>query len=104
MGEDIPQFKGRKEYRAFLKGQKLSRKEAMSAMCYICNGYHAEEEKDCRGESCPLYAWFPYRGVRGRNGPEITLRDAPEAHHKAQISHLPQKKGEQARGVPEEQQ
>jgi hypothetical protein len=56
--------KGQVEYSKFKEGKPLTRKEAILAQCYICNG---EEETgvDCLGgDSCPLYQYFPYRGVR----------------------------------------
>lgn len=45
------------------KSAKLTRKEAILANCYICNG---EEESaiDCKGEkSCPLYQYHPHRSM-----------------------------------------
>ena len=47
----------------FLDGKPLTRKQAVLAQCYVCNG---EEEggEDCLGESCPLYQYFPYRGKK----------------------------------------
>jgi len=47
-------IKGRKQYEKFKVGNPLSRKEAILAQCYVCNG---EEEgvEDCKGFSCPLY-------------------------------------------------
>jgi len=56
-------IKGQSEYRKFQEGRPLTRKEAILAQCYVCNG---EEEgvEDCKGISCPLYAFFPYRGKR----------------------------------------
>lgn len=50
---------GYKEYERFQKGEKLTRKQAMLAQCYICNG-GAEGGEDCQGDSCPLYTFMPY--------------------------------------------
>ena len=53
--------KGKREYEKFLKGEELSRKEAMLAHCFVCNG---EEDggEDCLGKSnCPMYQYFPYK-------------------------------------------
>lgn len=52
---------GERQYKKFLRGQKLTRKEAMLAMCYVCNGEN-ESRVDCQGYSCPLYQYAPYRG------------------------------------------
>jgi len=54
------QIKGQLEYAKFKKGKGLTRKEAMLAMCYQCNGLE-ESRIDCKGYSCPLYQYSPYR-------------------------------------------
>jgi hypothetical protein len=54
-------IKGAAQYKKFTDGKSLTRKEAMLAMCYDCNG--AEESKDdCLGTSCPMYDYRPYKG------------------------------------------
>lgn len=52
--------KGAKEFDKFKKGQPLTRKEALLAQCYECNGFSME---DCKGLSCPLYQWSPCNKV-----------------------------------------
>ena len=57
-------IKGARQYKLFQEGKLLTRKQAILAQCYICNG---EEEggEDCLGsETCPLYQYFPYRGKK----------------------------------------
>lgn len=56
-------IKGQTEYEKFQKGDKLTRKGAMLANCYICNGLD-ESNEDCQGESCPIYPFQPYRGKK----------------------------------------
>ena len=51
-------IRGAKEFKKFQDGIALTRKEALLAQCYECNGYEAE---DCLGKHCPLYQWSPYR-------------------------------------------
>lgn len=55
--------KGKVQWDKFLRGEALSRSEAIKAQCYQCNG---EEEggEDCLGGNCPLYGFFPYKGVK----------------------------------------
>lgn len=53
--------KGQLEYQRFLRGEKLTRKQAILAQCFVCNGEEEGSRKDCSGISCPLYQWFPYR-------------------------------------------
>lgn len=53
-------LKGQKQYEKFEKGGKLTRREAMLAKCYECNGYD-ESGVDCKVETCPLYQYHPQR-------------------------------------------
>lgn len=53
-------FKGKKEYDRYKAGETLTRKEAILAHCYVCNGLE-EGGEDCLGKSCPLYRYMPYR-------------------------------------------
>jgi hypothetical protein len=55
--------KGKREYEKFLKGEPLSRKQAIKAHCYECNGLESSNV-DCQGTNCPLYAYFSYKGVK----------------------------------------
>ena len=55
--------KGQMEYERFLSGSKLSRGQAIKAHCYECNGLETSGV-DCQGKNCPLYAYFPYKGVK----------------------------------------
>ena len=55
-------IKGQKEFEKWEEGDKLTRKEAMLAMCYDCNGREQSRE-DCLGrKTCPLYQYAPYNG------------------------------------------
>jgi hypothetical protein len=58
-------IKGASQYRQFQQGKSLTRKDAILAQCYVCNGQE-ESAEDCRGaKSCPLYQYSPYRGKFG---------------------------------------
>lgn len=57
-------IKGQKEFEKFKAGERLTWKEAVLALCYICNG-GPEGGVDCRGTSCPLYSKMPYRARQG---------------------------------------
>jgi len=59
--EKIIRIRGAREYAKFKAGGKLTRKEAMLAQCYQCNGLQ-ESRADCQGVSCPLYQFRPKRG------------------------------------------
>lgn len=54
-------IKGQKEYEKFTSGNALTRKQAMLAHCYECNGFE-ESNEDCQGKSCPSYQFMPYKG------------------------------------------
>jgi hypothetical protein len=54
--------KGAYQYRQFQEGKSLTRKDAILAQRYVCNGLEDGVE-DCPGaKSCPLYQYYPYRG------------------------------------------
>ena len=55
----------RTAYLKFKKDEGLTRKEAMDAQCYECNGYSVEKKDDCLGVSCPLYGWSTWGKSRG---------------------------------------
>jgi len=61
------QKKGAKEYHDWKAGKRLTRKEAILAFCWDCNGNHIvgpDGTIDCHGKTnCPLYAYFPYIGL-----------------------------------------
>jgi len=59
----VVRIKGAREYEKFKKGMALSRKEAMLAQCYVCNGLE-ESRADCMAGDCPLYEYHPHRGRR----------------------------------------
>lgn len=51
-------------YEKFTKKEPLTRKQAMEAQCYECNGYSAEKTNDCLGfENCALYQYSPWGKV-----------------------------------------
>ena len=52
--------KGQFEYRKWERGQNLTRKQAMLAHCYQCNGFQ-ESGVDCGAKDCPLYQYYPHR-------------------------------------------
>lgn len=54
---------GYKEYQRFKAGEPLTHKQAILAQCYVCNGLD-EGGEDCKGKSCPLYQYMPYRAGR----------------------------------------
>ncbi len=47
-------------YEKFKKGKPLTRKQAMGAQCFECNGFSTLPAHDCLGVSCPLYQWSPW--------------------------------------------
>jgi hypothetical protein len=58
-------IKGAKEYEKFEKGEKLTRKQAMLAQCFMCNGFE-ESAIDCQNsKTCPLYEYHPHKNKRG---------------------------------------
>lgn len=59
--EKILRIKGAKEYHNWKEGKTLTRKQAMLAQCYVCNG-EEESRVDCQSkDSCPMYQYFPHK-------------------------------------------
>lgn len=54
------QIKGQKEFKKFKEGKPLTRKEAILAYCYDCNGAE-ESNEDCKTKLCALYQYHPHR-------------------------------------------
>ena len=57
-------IKGSRQYKLFQEGKPLTRKGAILAQCYVCNGEEEGGEDCLGGETCPLYQHFPYRGKK----------------------------------------
>jgi len=51
--------KGQSDYKKFKEGKLLTRKHAIFAQCYMCNGYK-NIVVYCQDKSCPLYPYQPY--------------------------------------------
>ncbi len=60
-------------YKKFKEGRPLTRREAMEAQCFECNGFTAEKKDDCLGASCALYRYSPWF-----KSAETALLDAPK--------------------------
>lgn len=55
----------KKAYLKFKNGESLTRREAVGAHCYECNGYSVELSQDCLGVNCALYPWSPWGKSHG---------------------------------------
>ncbi len=58
-------IKGSKEYKKFQENKPLTRKQAILAQCYLCNGEN-EGGVDCGAQNCPLYQYFPNKATRSK--------------------------------------
>lgn len=61
--DDSPVSTGRTQYLRFLKGEKLTFREALLAKCAECCAFYADGRYDCEVFSCPLHIFMPYQGV-----------------------------------------
>lgn len=78
-GHLIARIAGGREFKKFLLGEPLTRMESMLAQCYVCNG-EEESGEDCKGaDTCPLYAYHPHKGKRGKVRDEGAIENAAEA-------------------------
>lgn len=65
-------IKGQLQYGKWQRGERLTRKGAVLAHCFVCNGFEQGAE-DCLGsQNCPLYEYFSYKGVKGQKIEEDT--------------------------------
>jgi hypothetical protein len=51
---------GKSAYVKFLKGETLTQRQAIQAMCYECMGYYEDGDNDCENCTCPLYLFMPF--------------------------------------------
>jgi hypothetical protein len=62
--KDIENFgiraRGQRERIRYLKGESLTRAQAMFAHCYDCTGGYDDGARDCEIENCSLYPYMPY--------------------------------------------
>ena len=49
------QIKGQKEWNAHKQGKELTRKQAILALCYECNGFEESAKPPCVAVSCPIW-------------------------------------------------
>jgi len=52
---------GKKYLIRYLKGEKVTLKQAVLGNCCACMGYYADGRNDCEIPECPLYPHMPYR-------------------------------------------
>ena len=55
---------GKKELERYLRGEKLTYKEAVLAKCYECMCGYLDGKLDCGIKDCPNYRFMPYRGKK----------------------------------------
>jgi len=60
---------GRSEYCAYLRGEPVTRGQAVRAKCYDCMGMYRDGLVDCDIKRCPLYPFMPYRDDKTSKDP-----------------------------------
>ena len=50
---------GKREFIKYLRGDRITRQQAIRSKCYDCSGMG--EQKECDMEDCSLYPYSPYR-------------------------------------------
>ena len=53
---------GNTNLKKYLKGKRLTQRQAILAKCAECLGYYADGRYDCEMPDCPLYPYMPYKG------------------------------------------
>jgi len=59
--------RGRSELIRYLKGNRITRDQAIWAKCYDCMGYFVDGVSDCKDTECSLYPFNPYKDT-SKNG------------------------------------
>lgn len=54
-------YQGRNELLKYLKGGKLTIRQAAKAKCYECEAYYQDGKQSCAISTCPLQPWNAYR-------------------------------------------
>ena len=57
---------GRSHLIKYLKGVRLTQRQAILAYCCACMGYFIDGRNDCKMPECPLYPYMPYREDKKR--------------------------------------
>jgi len=52
--------RGKSKLISYLKGEHITRKEAIYAYCYDCQGYCEDGKAECEQTQCPLYAYSQF--------------------------------------------
>ncbi len=79
------------DFDKFKSGKFLTRKQAISAQCYECNGYSIFLSDDCLAKYCPLYQWSPWKKDE-RKALNLTQKPYPVALVEASRKRLKEKK------------
>jgi hypothetical protein len=53
-------YSGKTNLINFLEGKHITRKEAISAYCYDCQGYCEDGRVECEQLQCPLYSYSQF--------------------------------------------
>lgn len=53
-------YNGKTNLINFLEGKHITRKEAISAYCYDCQGYCEDGRVECEQLQCPLYSYSQF--------------------------------------------
>jgi hypothetical protein len=53
--------RGRAERIKYLRGERVTQREAILGHCYDCMGGYTDGARDCEIETCSLYPFHPYR-------------------------------------------
>ena len=75
----LPAIRGRDELIKYLRGERITHKQAVLAKCYECKGYCADGKVDCEIADCPLYLFNPFRKQpvpqdRAKRGEGVSLK------------------------------
>jgi hypothetical protein len=59
--KSCPASSGKTHYLRYLKGERLTHRQAILAKCAECNGGYKDGRHDCKIPACALYLYMPYK-------------------------------------------
>jgi hypothetical protein len=59
---------------AHLKGEKLTQRQAILAMCCSCCCGYSDGRYSCEMPDCSLYPWMPYRKHKKPSETQVTVK------------------------------
>ena len=88
--KDVLEFgksaRGKVEILKYLKGERLTKNQAILAKCYDCMCGYADGVGDCETKSCPLYGYMPYN--KNKYPPATTMSEEQKEASRKRLANM----------------